>query len=382
MSVKVNLRSPFYKKYNDTNLSYVVLEVFIATGYPTLPTGDPQYELTKYTKGSDTFVVFELSELARDYISTDFDGNYNNTPFYLFTNARLYNASDTQIGSTLLDAFVAMDGYGYMEEGINPELSRGKLISNDVIWRPEDENIRIPVFNNDAVDIVVLNGNEVLRSLSYTATGLTTYMLRYVSVSGDVSADNYKQRILSDGGTFENNPLLFDVDNYVDINLVDTIRVYQNNTYEQVKVKTMQCDKYPDRKITFVNKFGAFQDVYFFAKEIESIKTTSDSYKSNVVDYSSLTYNQYKHQYQSYDVQGRESLKLNTGYVTEDYNEVLKQMMLSEQVWYTKTTDEESTIYPVTPVTSSLTYKTSLNDKLVEYTIDFDFAFDKIQNIR
>ena len=56
--------------------------------------------------------------------------------------------------------------------------------------------------------------------------------------------------------------------------------------------------------------------------------------------------------------------------------------MLSEQVWYTKTTDEESTIYPVTPVTSSLTYKTSLNDKLVEYTIDFDFAFDKIQNIR
>ena len=382
MSVKINLRSPYYKKYSDSNLSYVVLELFIDTGTPVLPSGDPDYELTKYTKGSDTFVVFELSELARDYVTTDFNGNYNNTPYYVVMNANLYNSTGTQIGSAQLDIVLALDGYGYLEEGINPELSRGKLISNDVIWRPEDENIRIPVLNDDAVEVVMLNGTEVLRSVSYAAQNDTANILRYISVSGDIDADNYKQRVLSDGGTFENNPLLFDIDNYVDINLVDTIRVYQNDTYEQVKVKTMQCDKYPDRKVTFVNKFGVFQDIYFFAKEIESIKTTSDEYKSNVVDFSTLTYNQYKHQYQSFNVQGRENITLNTGYVTEDYNELLKQVMLSEQVWLTKTTDTESNIYPVKPVTSSLTYKTSLNDKLVDYTIEFEYSFDKIQNIR
>ena len=68
--------------------------------------------------------------------------------------------------------------------------------------------------------------------------------------------------------------------------------------------------------------------------------------------------------------------------MSEDYNEVIKQLMMSEYVWLTRTTDTESKIYPVIPTTNSLTFKTSLNDKMVEYTIDFDYAFDKIQNIR
>jgi hypothetical protein len=37
---------------------------------------------------------------------------------------------------------------------------------------------------------------------------------------------------------------------------------------------------------------------------------------------------------------------------------------------------------PVLVKTSSMTFKTSLNDKLIEYTIDFEEAFDYIQNVR
>lgn len=37
---------------------------------------------------------------------------------------------------------------------------------------------------------------------------------------------------------------------------------------------------------------------------------------------------------------------------------------------------------PVIVKTSSMTFKTSLNNKLIEYTIDFEEAFDVIQNIR
>jgi hypothetical protein len=29
-----------------------------------------------------------------------------------------------------------------------------------------------------------------------------------------------------------------------------------------------------------------------------------------------------------------------------------------------------------------MTFKTSLNDRLTDYTIDFEFGFDKINNIR
>ena len=41
----------------------------------------------------------------------------------------------------------------------------------------------------------------------------------------------------------------------------------------------------------------------------------------------------------------------------------------------------EETI-PVVVKTSNMTFKTSLNDKLIEYTIEFEEAFDLINNIR
>ena len=52
--------------------------------------------------------------------------------------------------------------------------------------------------------------------------------------------------------------------------------------------------------------------------------------------------------------------------------------MLSEQVWIKK----DGEILPINVKTSSLTYKTSVNDRLINYTIEFDYAFDKINNIR
>ena len=73
---------------------------------------------------------------------------------------------------------------------------------------------------------------------------------------------------------------------------------------------------------------------------------------------------------------------MNTGYVNDDHNAVLEELLLSEQVWYTKTTDTEERVIPVIPQTKSITYKTSVNDKLANYTVDFEHAFDKINNIR
>ena len=61
---------------------------------------------------------------------------------------------------------------------------------------------------------------------------------------------------------------------------------------------------------------------------------------------------------------------------------VLEELLLSEQVWYTEITDTEERVIPVIPQTKSITYKTSVNDKLANYTVDFEHAFDKINNIR
>jgi hypothetical protein len=75
---------------------------------------------------------------------------------------------------------------------------------------------------------------------------------------------------------------------------------------------------------------------------------------------------------------GKESIVANTGFVCESMNEPFKQLMLSNQVWATISNN----VTPVNIINSDFTYKTSLNDKLVNYTIEFEFAFDSINNIR
>ena len=39
-------------------------------------------------------------------------------------------------------------------------------------------------------------------------------------------------------------------------------------------------------------------------------------------------------------------------------------------------------VLPIDINTESLTYKTSVNDKLINYTLTFDFAYDTINNVR
>tara|TARA_R110000851_G_scaffold86919_2_gene189271 strand:- start:656 stop:859 length:204 start_codon:yes stop_codon:yes gene_type:complete len=57
---------------------------------------------------------------------------------------------------------------------------------------------------------------------------------------------------------------------------------------------------------------------------------------------------------------------------------VFEQLFLSEKVWIEY---EEKTL-GVTIESKSFNYKTSLTDSLINYTINVNFAFDTINNIR
>jgi hypothetical protein len=150
---------------------------------------------------------------------------------------------------------------------------------------------------------------------------------------------------------------------------------------ETIKVNVIEEYKYEPKKVTFINKFGALQDMYFFKKAVEQMTIEKESYKSNII--SSLgTYNSSNHVNRNFNVIGNESVTLSSGFLSEEYNEVFKQMMLSEKVWVTNILETGEQVLPINVKTSDITYKTSLNDKLVEYTIEFDKSFDTINNIR
>jgi hypothetical protein len=208
------------------------------------------------------------------------------------------------------------------------------------------------------------------------------FQIDYISVSGSDNVDTYEQRVLADGGTLEISRCLDDFLSSVDIGIVDELYVSSDTSTEVIKIKTLECSKYEPIKVTFVNKFGALQDIFFTLKSIESTNVKSESFKRSVFNQDTLSYNTSQHQNQLFHTNANDKIVLNTDYLNEDYNEVIEQLMISEKTWMTRIIDNEQLVLPIVPSTKSITYKTSVNDRLIQYTIGFDMAFDKINNIR
>ena len=394
MAQIINTRSPFYIKVSDSSLATATLKLYIYEGVKdTSPdAADLKYTITKSELEANNQVVFEISELIRDYIDVKYDGEYDS--YCVWANAVITAedssgssiSSPTVTPSDYTNQFIAVEGYGYFEEGVNPEPSRSLFQSNLIIYRPNDGNINVPVFAEDTNSVAYYNNGTLVRSQTISDNDNTDQKIQYISTSGTSDSATYQERVLEDGGTLESSKCLTDFLSLLDIGEVDEIVVsYDTNagtSAHVIKVRTLDCSIYDPIRVTFVNKYGALQDLWFDKKSMNSINIESNDYKASVMDFSSTpTYDTSAHQNRVLDLVGKESITMNTGYIDEEYNEVFRQLMLSEQVWMTRLTDTEE-VLPLRPKTQSLQFKTRTNDKLVNYTVEFDFAFDKINTIR
>ena len=392
MATKINLRSPYYIKVSKTALTSVELKLYIYTGTFTangsVAAGTLRYTINKKPLGSNAYVVFEVSELVRDYLEVEFNGDYNSESVWLNAIATVTGGSGSvTVTPDNTNGFIGLDGYGYFEEGANPTLSTTALQSNNSIIALDDNLFRVPVFVAGTESVSLLYKGEVKQTIDLSSASVdeTTEQIRYISAnstgSGDVTYDSFQERVLNDGGTFEGSSCLSEFLDSVSIGLIDEVYVASASGVEVFKVKTLEECLYTPIKVTFVNKFGAFQDLIFFKKSIDKTSVKGEEFKTAVFNQATLTYKTYQHQRTQFMVQGTDSITMNTGYISEDYNQVIEQLMLSEQVWATFITDSEE-VRPLVPKTKSFTHKTQLNDKLIDYTIEFDIANNKINNIR
>jgi hypothetical protein len=388
MATKINVRSPFYIKVSQTNIATATLNLYVYTGtfVANGSVANPKYTITKSVVTAG-YVVFEIAELIRDYLGIEFNGQYDSQVVWVnavITTTVSSGSASATVTPDNTNGFVAFDGYGYFDEGVNPRNNETLTImqSNRTIFRINDFNARIPVYTGNTDYVVYLNKGVVKRTAEITTTTNTSTQIQYVDIFGNTTYDNYKERVLSDNGVFEDNDLLDLFVDRVDIGEVDEVHISDGSTTEVVKIKDFFCSKYEPIKATFVNKYGALQDMYFTLKSIESTQTKSENFKRSIFSESSASYKTYEHQNQSFHTNANDKIVLNSDYLNDDNNKIIEEMMISDQVWITKITDTKELVIPVVPATKSVTYKTSVNDKLVQYTIEFNMAFDKINNIR
>jgi len=367
---KINVRSPYFITINVSSLVSATLKLRIYEGNSSTSITGFQYELT--SSAINDSVSFEVSELVRDYIENTFDGDYTNSAKWLRYEYTYILGTGGSSGSG--DAAI-FDGYGYFSDGANPQNNQTVLQSNKTIYKYSDEPLRLPVHITTSTEFTFLQDGTSIYNTTLGTSSNSSNIIRYVS-SETAGIHSWQDRVEADSGTIESLDCVKYHLEDVDLYGVDTIYVNDGNTVEVYKVENIEECKYNPYKVTFVNKFGALQDLWFFKRSNLSLKTKEESYKANIVN--NGTYSINSRQNKVFNKTGIESLKLNTGFYPESYNEIFRQLTLSEEVWIKYDGDT----LPISVKSSSLNYKTSVNDKLINYTIDVEFSNSKINNIR
>lgn len=387
MSTIINTRSPFYKKITNSSLHTAKLELYIWTGvYADRAATDKRYTLTKEEIGGNNFVTYELSKLIRDYMITEYN-NYSTDSLWVdaVVEIRDSNNAIVQVGglNTTTSTYLAIDGYGYFEDGANPrstEYTTPMLLQNNTtVYYSDGQDIRIPVYAEAAT---------VTATLSPTVTDIDVKWnladIFWQAGSNTWNGGNSNLSVIDSGNSDQKIQYLIIIGTQ---DLVDnsTLTLSSNNSsYSTNTVITLTkvCEpKYTPLSIIFYNKYGALQNMWFFKKSTTDINITSEKFKNNMIDFDNSggtpSYALTKHQEKKFVANGKESITINSGFYDESFNEVVRQMLLSEQVWIY---DGSSTL-PINLKSNTLQFKKSVNDKLISYTISFEYAFDKINNI-
>ena len=113
------------------------------------------------------------------------------------------------------------------------------------------------------------------------------------------------------------------------------------------------------------------QFITFFKAKTESLNVTSEEFQTD----RGQAIDGY-HQMVTYNVQGNSKFKMNSGFVDESINETMKQLFLSERVWQFDGTN----YIPLKIGSKSLEYKTRMKDRLINYEVEFEYAFNEINN--
>ena len=453
MSTIINARSPYYIKVAPASgtLSSASMSLYIYSG--TLTTDKPAsatYTIAKDIIGTNNYVIYEITELIRDYLITEY-GAYSIDGVWVEADITLTKTSGSE---TQNYDYLAFDGYGYFEDGVNPRTSVNPAvtkISSTTTGTTAYKLIDSGQTFTKTVDV----GDTVNNTTDSTSTTISAIdsdtqltVKNDIFVSGETytiaDTGNYTPQYLQSNtkiyfqqgrdivfpifaeaeGTIEFTTgggadvfwnlvdefwNLYDVawgNVLTDITVSDTnisedkivyIRVTPTTTLQtgdQITVSTSKsgyaqsvtltleevCEpKYDFLDVVFYNKYGALQIMPFHKKSMVSMDSNSESYKRNLMDFvNDPTYSKEKHQVRQFQVTAKEKIQMNTGYIDESFNEVMRQLMISEQVWVYDGTE----VKPIILDTKSLEFKTSVNDRLINYTINFSYAYNKINDIR
>lgn len=227
---------------------------------------------------------------------------------------------------------------------------------------------------SDTLYVVSVNGDPVF---NYNGTPQDCAQVRNIDCSTGVVDFANLYSIDADAGGFTGS-LVFAQSCDVQDNIFLSSSFYTQNTtvYNQVGnclyFEEICQQKYPNVRIKWKNRYGQFDYHNFYLVNRQGFTTTNRSYQPQLGTWESSTlgYNNYDSSKLNYIVDSEQSLSVNSGYLDETYNEIFKQLLVSEEIYWVYGDNEEN-LRPITIATQNVVFKTGVVDKLIQYQFDF-----------
>jgi len=352
-------RSPYIVTVNEAGQEGSKIELFIWNGTGSAP-ASPSYTLSKLIPATNNLITeYNISPYIREYITFNTRQQpYNawaasQTTQYVNVKVKRYKlVSGTY---TLLDTtdYKGYNGFGYYEEGFNPSLNYD-ILHDEGTFNYLYDGLSPSVFNSRRAGFIMVK----------TAT---SYKAKYTNL---VSGATHTQALTNNS-------------------IVDVIRVYfgsgsyysagnkleildaTDNVIWTGNFKPNENCKYDPVLCDFVNKYGCWQRTYFYAASNDTLTVESEEY--NLMQTATSGYNRIEGQRQVFNNNGKKSIKVNTDWVDESYNELLRQIMLSEKIIIND--------YPAKLNSKSTELFKNINTKMINYQLEFEFAFDVINSV-
>ncbi len=258
---KINARSPYYITISATNLTQVDMQLYVYSGTQSTDRTN-LFSLTSFAISN--VVTFEISEIVRDYILQTFDGDYASDNVWVDYQTNSYIQGVAQ-GYTSFVPLVAFDGYGYFEDAANPVNDSGLLQSNYKIVKLDDAPATIPVYTEITNRVSYELNGELVYTKAITDSDESDEQIEYVSNTINGS-DEFEDRVIQDDGTFEGSSCLEQFADDFTLFDFDTIYIDTDDEIIKLTVENVEECKFNPYKITFVNKFGALLDLWFFKR--------------------------------------------------------------------------------------------------------------------
>jgi hypothetical protein len=361
----INARSPYFIEVDENDQVAAQLRLFIWNKGETEP-ATPTYIEKKIVSATQTGIVFNISPyiaeqiepidaVPREYAHEDAND------MWVYVRAEwYYQVVDDKTWIPVREInYIGVNGFNNYLNGANQTRTAPIVyLTNPNIIQYYNEDLPqkdLPYFN-----VLIEHDGASDTEIKWTNRRTLSSSAQLILSSLD-EPNTYMFMIpAKDAGIADHN---FGNDIIIESELVGTLQ--PTVTFLPV------CEsKYTPVICEFINRFGGWQFLTFWKAQTNNVEVKNSEFRLLPDNWD---YNPLRNQTQQFNFMGTQTVKLNTGWVDENYSDLMFDLMASETILL----DNK----PANIKTKSMPIKTGLQDKMINYEVEFTYSYNLINDV-